>query len=63
MRMDDKIGTVEVGKIADLVLINGDPLEDIRATQRVDTVFVNGKMYNRAALDTMLENIKAAANP
>ena len=39
----DDIGTVAAGKWADLVVINGDPLEDIRNTQMIDSVYVAGQ--------------------
>jgi imidazolonepropionase-like amidohydrolase len=43
---DGDLGTVEPGKLADLVLINGDPLEDIWATQEVKLVLINGKVID-----------------
>jgi imidazolonepropionase-like amidohydrolase len=33
MRMPDRIGTLEAGKLADLVVVNGDPLKDIAVLQ------------------------------
>lgn len=43
-RKDKDLGTVEPGKIADMVVIAGDPLKDIWATQNVKTVIMNGKL-------------------
>jgi imidazolonepropionase-like amidohydrolase len=40
----DQIGSVEVGKIADLVLLDGDPLEDITDTRNVAWVMKNGEV-------------------
>ena len=40
---NDQIGTIEVGKIADLVLLDGDPLEDLRNITRVRQVFFHGE--------------------
>jgi imidazolonepropionase-like amidohydrolase len=40
-------GTVEVGKIADLVAVPGDPLEDVTALQRVGFVMKEGEIYLR----------------
>ncbi len=41
-------GTIEVGKSADLLLIDGDPLQDISATQRISTVMARGRVIDRA---------------
>jgi imidazolonepropionase-like amidohydrolase len=38
LRMEDQIGTVEVGKLADLIVVRGNPLEDIRVLQAVENV-------------------------
>ncbi len=47
------LGTVEEGKIADLVLLDADPLRDIRNTRTIRAVVVNGRLLDRAALDSM----------
>jgi imidazolonepropionase-like amidohydrolase len=51
----DEWGTVEVKKSADLVLLNGDPLEDIRNTQKIEAVIMRGHYYSRKALDEMVK--------
>jgi imidazolonepropionase-like amidohydrolase len=48
--MLDSIGTVEVGKSADLVLLRDNPLDDIRNIRKIDEVLSRGKIVNRAAL-------------
>jgi imidazolonepropionase-like amidohydrolase len=53
------VGTVEEGKLADLVVLDADPLQDIRNTQRINAVVVNGHLYNRKALDQMLDRVAA----
>ena len=47
----EDLGTIEPGKLADLVIIDGDPLSDIRATWNIHTVIKNGKTYR---LDDLL---------
>jgi imidazolonepropionase-like amidohydrolase len=44
------LGTVEAGKSADLVLLEGDPLQDIRNTMRIAAVIRQGRLYDAAAL-------------
>jgi imidazolonepropionase-like amidohydrolase len=41
-RVEDKLGSIEKGKIADLVLVRGNPLQDISATRNVAKVMLNG---------------------
>ena len=59
--MDDRLGTIEKGKLADLVLLDANPLEDIRNTQKIAAVVVNGRYLSRADLDKMLAGVEAAA--
>jgi imidazolonepropionase-like amidohydrolase len=47
-RKDKDFGTVEPGKVADLVVIEGDPLQDIWATQNVKMVIMNGKVTDNS---------------
>ncbi len=50
MRKEADLGTIEPGKLADVILIAGDPLADIRNTQYVRTVILDGKV-----IDTSLD--------
>ena len=50
MGLDKETGTVEAGKRADLIVIDGDPLADIRNTRNVELVVTGGKMYDSADL-------------
>jgi hypothetical protein len=60
--LDKTLGTIDVGKIADLVLLDASPLQDIRNTQRINTVISNGRLLDRKALDKMLADAQGAAN-
>jgi imidazolonepropionase-like amidohydrolase len=55
------LGTVEKGKLADLVILDADPLKDIANTQKIRGVVLAGRYFDRAALDKMLRNIEKAA--
>jgi imidazolonepropionase-like amidohydrolase len=50
MGMDGETGTVEAGKRADLILVDGNPLQDVRDLRKVSRVIVNGRMYDPARL-------------
>ena len=49
------------GQKADLVLLDANPLDDIAATRRIHAVVANGRMFDRAALDAMLADLKERA--
>ncbi len=58
----DSLGTLARGMLADMVLLDANPLEDIRNTQRISAVILNGRLFDRVALDALLEQIAAAAS-
>ena len=60
----ESYGVAETGHVADLVLLEANPLQDIRNTRKIFGVVVGGKYYSRQALDKMLEQAeKLAAQP
>jgi imidazolonepropionase-like amidohydrolase len=59
--LDGELGTIEPGKRADLVLLDGNPLDDIANTKRIAAVVAQGRLYDRAALDAILERVAQAA--
>jgi imidazolonepropionase-like amidohydrolase len=61
MKAEDRYGSVAAGRVADLVLLNADPLKDIRNTTRISEVFLGGKEFDRSALDQALRNAEAEA--
>jgi hypothetical protein len=58
--MNSNAGVIEVGRRADLVLLNKNPLVDIENTRAIDTVILNGRVYERGQLDAMLAAVKEA---
>jgi imidazolonepropionase-like amidohydrolase len=55
---DKELGTIEVGKWADLVFLDADPVADIRNTRRIWNVMHNGQLIDRSAI---LKTIKPAS--
>ena len=49
--MEDQIGTIESGKLADLVAVPGNPLSDITVMERVSFVMKDGRLYHGNTLD------------
>ena len=55
----DSFGTIENGKIADLVLLEANPLENIQNTRRIAAVVIGGKVIFKPKLQMMLDKVEA----
>jgi adenine deaminase len=60
MRMGDILGTIETGKLADLVIVRGNPLQDIKNTHNVQKVVIGGQVHDAQAL---LNSVKGKMGP
>jgi imidazolonepropionase-like amidohydrolase len=56
-----EVGTVETGKRADLLLVEGDPLADLSRLRRPAGIVLGGRWLPRAELDRLLDQVAAAA--
>ena len=55
--MDADIGSIEVGKLADLVVIDGNPLADIRRSEYVDYTMINGRLYDVTTMNQIAPDL------
>jgi Tol biopolymer transport system component/imidazolonepropionase-like amidohydrolase len=51
--MSEDLGSIETGKLADLVILDANPLDDIRNSERIDMVVMNGRLYDAQTLDQL----------
>ena len=58
---EKELGTVEKGKLADLVLLEANPLEDINNTRRINAVVLGGKLIPKSEVQKILDTAEAAA--
>jgi len=49
--LDDRLGSINVGKLADLVVVDGDISQNIRVSDKVDYTMVNGRLYNAETMN------------
>jgi imidazolonepropionase-like amidohydrolase len=55
------MGAVAPGSVADVVVLDANPLTDIRNTTKISAVVADGRYYDRARLDAMLAGVAKAA--
>lgn len=51
--MDHQLGSIEAGKLADLIVIDGDPLQNIQHSDRVELTMVNGRLFDAATMQEL----------
>jgi imidazolonepropionase-like amidohydrolase len=59
---EKEMGAIEKGKLADMVMLQGNPLDDIRNVRKIDGVFTHGRFSSRKDLDAILEAAGSAAH-
>jgi imidazolonepropionase-like amidohydrolase len=57
----DRLGSIRQGKSASMLLIRGNPLEDVRNAQQIEAVFLHGQYFNRTDLDRLLDEARELA--
>ena len=60
LKLSDSVGTIEPGKLADLVLLDADPLQNIDNTRRIGAVVLRGRLLQRRELDALLASVRNA---
>lgn len=58
-KMEKELGLVQAGYLADLLLLDANPLENIRNTLKIHAVIRDGKLHDRTALDGIMTELKA----
>ncbi|HEX8252509.1 MAG TPA: amidohydrolase family protein [Thermoanaerobaculia bacterium] len=59
--LESQYGTIEAGKVADVILLRANPLQDIRNSQELEAVVFNGNVYDRAALAKISQYVEGQA--
>ena len=61
LKLSDKLGTIEKGKLADLILLDANPLENIGNTKRIMAVVFNGRYLSKDAREKILADIESSS--
>ena len=57
--ISDAVGTIERGKVADLLLLDANPLDDIRNTSRIAAVVLRGSLFDEERIEAVLDAVEA----
>ncbi len=57
LHKEKELGTIEKGKLADLILLDENPLENISNTRKINAVVANGRLFSRSDLDKLLADV------
>jgi imidazolonepropionase-like amidohydrolase len=61
LKRGDLGGRISLRRKADLIVLNANPLQDIKATRAIHAVIANGRLFDRQALDAMLQDVQTRA--
>jgi imidazolonepropionase-like amidohydrolase len=61
MEVDERLGSIDIGKDASMILLRGNPLVDIANSKLIEAVFLRGTYFDRSALDDLLEQAQQFA--
>lgn len=61
MGLGDRLGSIREGRVASMILVRGNPLEDVRNAQQIESVFLRGRYFSREDLDQLLDEAKELA--
>jgi len=58
MGIGDKLGTIEEGKMADILILDENPLKDISSTEKINSIIFNGRLAERKDIDQQLKDLE-----
>jgi len=61
MGLGDRLGNIREGRTASMILVRGNPLEDVRNAQQIESVFLRGRYFSREDLDQLLDEARDLA--
>lgn len=61
-RIADKVGSIDIGKQADMVLLEANPIDDIKHTQRINSVFKGSQIYQSEELNRLKKDVESLSN-